>query len=91
MLNPHLASMSPLSWEEVYNDWDSDEFQYYWKEFETPVLPKITEYLDKAFGEAIELARRGDNRAKLHLRRTVAKDSNSEQGKLAATVLSAMD
>jgi hypothetical protein len=91
MLNPHLASMSPLTWKEVYNDWDSDELQYYWKEFEIPVLPKITEYLDKAFDEAIELARRGDDRAKLHLRRTLAKDSNSEQGKLAATVLSAMD
>lgn len=90
MLNPHLASMSPLCWEDVYKDWDSNEFQYYWKEFETPVLPKITEYLDKAFDEAVELAKGGDERAKLHLRRAVSKDASSDQGKIAASVLAAL-
>ena len=90
MLNPHLSSMSPLSWDEVYADWDSDEFQYYWKKFDTPVLPKITEYLDKAFDEAVELAQGGDDRAKLHLRRLATRDPESDQGQTAATVLAAL-
>ena len=64
MLNPHLSSMSPLSWDEVYKGWDSNEFQYYWKKHNTPVLPKITEYLDKAFDEAVDLFRSGDDRAR---------------------------
>ena len=42
MLNPHLSSMSPLSWADVYAEWSSDEFQYYWKAHNIPVLPKIT-------------------------------------------------
>ena len=87
MLNPHLSSMSPLSWDEVYADWDSDETQYYWKQFDNPVLPKITSYLDQAFDEAVELARTGDDRARLHLHRIAVRDPESEQGTTAAKVL----
>lgn len=88
MLNPHLSSMSPLSWDDVYAGWNSDEFQYYWKDLNIPVRPKITKYLDQAFEEAIQLARSGDDHAKLHLRRIAQRDPNSEQGKRAVTVLS---
>lgn len=88
MLNPHLGSMSPLTWEDVYENWDSDEFQYYWKKYDNPVLPKITEYLDKAFDEAVELTRNGDERAQLHLRRIAIRDPASDQGKVASEVLS---
>jgi hypothetical protein len=87
MLNPHLSSMSPLSWEEIYSGWNSDEFQYYWRKFDNPVLPKITRYLEQAFEEAIQLARNGDERARLHLKRIVQRDPESEQGTVAARVL----
>ena len=87
MLNPHLSSMSKLSWADVYADWSSDEFQYYWKPHNIPVLPKITKYLEQAFEEAIQLARSGDERAKLHLRRIVLRDPDSPQGKMAAAVI----
>ena len=90
MLNPHLSSMSPLSWNEVYEDWDSQRFQYYWREFDNPVLPKITEYLDQAFDEAVVLAQGGDERAKLHLSRIATRDPESEQGERAAKVLSSL-
>lgn len=79
MLNPHLSSVTPLSWEDVYRDWDSDEFQYFWKAFDNPVLPKITEYLDKAYDEAVELAKGGDEGAKLHLNRIAIREANSTQ------------
>ena len=87
MLNPHLSSMSPLTWQEVYENWSSEEFQYYWKQFDCPVLPKITQYLDEAFDEAIALAQIGDERAKLHLRRIATRDPETEQGKSAAALL----
>ncbi len=80
--------MSPLSWNDVYAGWNSDEFQFYWMDLHIPVLPKITKYLDQAFEEAIQLARNGDDHAKLHLRRIAHRDPNSEQGKRAAIVLS---
>lgn len=91
MLAPHLSSMSPLSWEEVYKDWDSDRFQYYWQDVGNPVLPKITAYMDEAFAEAVELARQGDERGKLHLQRIAARDPLSEQGQAASTVLAAVE
>jgi hypothetical protein len=87
MLNPHLGSMSPLTWDDVYENWDSDEYQYYWKKHDNPVLPKITEYLDKAFDEAVELTRSGDERAQLHLQRIANRDPTSDQGKVASEVL----
>lgn len=87
MLNPHLSSMSPLTWDDVYRDWDSSEYQYYWKEFDNPVLPKITEYLDKAFDEAVEMARQGNDHARLHLRRIAIREPDSEQGLAATRVL----
>ncbi len=89
MLNPHLSSMSPLSWEDVYADWDSDEFQFYWKSHGLTVLPKITEYLDTAFDEAVKLAESGDDRARLHLNRIAARDPNSDQGRRAISTLEA--
>jgi len=91
MLNPHLSSMSALSWDDVYSQWESDEYQYYWKSLDNPVLPKITEYLDKAFDEAVEMARNGDAHACLHLKRIALRDPNSEQGIVATAVLSAVD
>jgi len=87
MLQPHLSSMSDLAWETVYAGWDSDEFQYYWKQFDNPVLPKITDYMDQAFAEAVDLAQTGDDRAQLHLRRIAIRDPGSDQGQAAATVL----
>ncbi|MDP6442800.1 MAG: phytanoyl-CoA dioxygenase family protein [Pirellulaceae bacterium] len=91
MLNPHLSSMSPLSWEDVYRDWETDEHQYYWREFDNPVAPKITSYLNKAFDEAIALARGGDERAQLHLRRLAIRDPESEQGRVASGVLESLN
>lgn len=92
MLNPHLSSMSPLSWEDVYAGWDSEEHQYYWKQYDTPVIPKITKFLDIAFDEALALAANGDERAQLHLRRIAARDPSSDpssdQGRRAAAALS---
>ena len=87
MLNPHLSSMSPLSWEEVYADWDSTEFQHYWREHDLTVLPKITSYLDSAFDEALDLAKSGDERATLHLRRIATRAPDSDQGKRALEIL----
>ena len=90
MLNPHLSSMSPLSWGDVYSGWetgDDDELKYYWKQHDNPVHPKITEYLDTAFEEAVVLAEQGDERAKLHLRRIASRDPESEQGRRAAAVI----
>ena len=91
MLNPHLSSMSPLSWDEVYAGWNGGSTQYYWKQFDTPVLPKITEFLDKGFDEAVDLAKTGNEHAKLHLSRIAIRDPESDQGSRAAAVLATLN
>jgi len=91
MLKPHLSTMSPLSWEDVYKNWDSDEFQYYWKKFENPVIPQVMRFMETAFAEAVELAKSGDDRAKLHLERIRSRDPASERGKIASQTLTELN
>ncbi len=87
MLTPHLSTMSPLTWDEVYADWPNDSNQYYWQRYDNPVHAKITSFVDAAFDEAIELAKSGDDRAKLHLQRIADRENESPQRETAIAVL----
>lgn len=87
MLNPHLNSMSPLSWDDVYAEWTDDRFQYYWRQHTNPVVPRITDYLDRAFSEAVDLAKSGNAAALLHLKRILVRDPDSDQGRTAREIL----
>ncbi|MEC9092233.1 MAG: phytanoyl-CoA dioxygenase family protein [Planctomycetota bacterium] len=87
MLGPHLNSIQPITWEQVYEAWSNDELKYYWKKHNLTVLPRITDYLDQGFEEAIALAKSGDPQAQLHLRRTLLKAEKTEQSLRAAKIL----
>jgi hypothetical protein len=87
MLEPHLSLLSKFTWEEVYRDWQGDDLKYYWKKFDNPVVPRDTSYGEKGFAEALELARQGDPRAQLQLKRIVKRDPNSPFGRLAQQAL----
>ena len=89
MLGPHLNSIKPITWDEVYKNWNNEELKYYWQSLDLEVLPRITEFLDRGFDEAVELARKGDPNARLHLKRIMLKEPESDQGIRAASVLSA--
>ncbi|MCH2211794.1 MAG: phytanoyl-CoA dioxygenase family protein [Fuerstiella sp.] len=88
MLDPHLSAMSPLTWEDIYRHWTKTDLQYYWKQFDNPVLPKITKYVDIAFDEAVAQSRAGDEHARLHLRRIAAREPHTDRGKTALAILS---
>ena len=87
MLKPHLALISPLTWEEVYAGWETTDLQYYWRSMVTEVVPRDTSYSERGFAEALSLAREGNSRAILHLKRAMLRDPDSEPGKAAAAVL----
>ena len=87
MLQPHLSSMSPLDWNDVYSGWSDDSLQYYWKESDLAVVPKITKYLDAALEEAIQLTRLGDSRGELHLQRLATRAPHSPEGIRAKGIL----
>ena len=89
MLDPHLnlSTLHPLTWEEVYRDWKTDDLKYYWKQYANPVVPRDMSYSEKGFAEAVELARHGDPRAQLAMKRVVKRDPDSPIGQLAQQVL----
>ena len=87
MLEPHLTRLSPLDWEEVYSDWESDDLKYYWEDVQTPIVPRDFGYMEKGFEEAMALARAGDADAQLHLNRILKSSPTSEQAKAAMEVL----
>jgi hypothetical protein len=61
--------------------------KYYWKQHDNPVVPRDTSYGEKGFAEALELARQGDPRAQLQLKRIVKRDANSPFGRIAQQAL----
>jgi hypothetical protein len=87
MLQPHLSLQSKLTWEQVYRDWLTDDLKYYWRGDTSPVVPRDTGYIDIGFAEAVELARRHDPYAQLHLRRIAKRDPDSPFGRIAREVL----
>jgi ectoine hydroxylase-related dioxygenase (phytanoyl-CoA dioxygenase family) len=85
MLNPHLATSSALSWDDVYEEWENDDLKYYWKQHENPVHPTITMYTEAAFNEAVELAKQGNEGAVLHLQRLSDRKDDSQKLCVEAT------
>ena len=69
MQEPHPPS--GLNWEQVCANWSSDEFKYFWKDFDFPTVPRDLSFSENSFAEALELAKEGDERAFLQLRRKI--------------------
>jgi len=87
MLEPHLNLFNPITWDEIYRNWQTEDLKYYWKQHANPVVPRDTSYGEKGFAEAIDLARRGDRRAGLLMQRIIRRDPNSPLGQLAQQAL----
>ena len=63
------------------------DLKYYWRNYDTPLVPRDLSYGEKGFAEALELARAGDERAQLHLRRIVKRDPTTPQAQSAQAAL----
>ncbi len=85
MLDPH--GPAGLTWEQVYEDWELEEYQYYWKELDNPVVARDKSYGERGFAEALELARGGHAQAFIRLRRTIRNDPESPAAQDARAVL----
>ena len=93
VIRPHLWRFSELSWDEIYQDWESDDLKYYWRDVvdtpETPVIPKDLGYSEHGFAEALSLARSGDTKAIIHLERVIKNDPASEGARAAREAIQA--
>lgn len=90
-LRPHLSRVSGLTWEEVYAGWHARDLQYYWRDLDLAVIPSDTHLQERAFEEALTLARQGDELARPLLVRIIKRDPYSAQAKAAEEALRALD
>jgi ectoine hydroxylase-related dioxygenase (phytanoyl-CoA dioxygenase family) len=87
MLEPHMNDVSPISWDEVYADWKTDDLKYYWKRVPHRAVPRDMGYMERGFSEALGLARQNDKRGILALRRVLLSNPESHEAKEARAVL----
>ncbi|MBM3535767.1 MAG: phytanoyl-CoA dioxygenase family protein [Alphaproteobacteria bacterium] len=77
----------PLSWEEVYDGWKSEELKYYWKRLPLTAKPFDRTWFDKRDALGFELGEAGDPRAASVLQRIVARDADPAKRARAAELL----
>ena len=87
MLQPHMALLNPITWDQIYANWKTDDLKYYWEKLVTEIVPRDTTYADRGFAEGLDLAKQGDPKAILQMKRAVIRQPESEAGKAAAKVL----
>ncbi len=87
-LKPHMDELYPISWDEVYSNWQKKDLQYYWLNQVKEVIPKDFQYSQRGFNEAVKLAETGDARAILKLQRAIKLNPDSDNAKVAKEVLS---
>jgi len=66
----------PLSWEEVYADWKSDDLKYYWRKLPLIEKPFDRRWFDKRDALGFARGEAGDPRARSVLQRIVARDAD---------------
>ncbi|MCW3475538.1 phytanoyl-CoA dioxygenase family protein [Limobrevibacterium gyesilva] len=90
--NPDNANPDgqPLSWEEVYADWRSDELKYYWKRLPLTLKAFDPQWFEKRDALAFELGEAGDPRARSVLQRIVARDADPTKRMRAQHLLDAL-
>jgi hypothetical protein len=81
----------PLTWEEVYADWKSDELKYYWKRLPLTPKPFDRTWFDKRDALGFALGEAGDPRAASVLQRIVARDADPEKRARAEALLRTLD
>ena len=89
-LLPHIK---PVTWEEIYADWDSsfDWLRYYWNQWELQVTEYDNTYYNRRDELAFEMAEEGDETARSTLQRIVARDANPSKRQRAEELLEELD
>jgi hypothetical protein len=91
--NPDNANPDgqPLSWEEVYAGWQSDDLQYYWTRLSLTESAFDRTWFDRRDELGFALGEAGDPRARSVLQRIVARDRDPAKRERAARLLAGLD
>jgi hypothetical protein len=85
------ADGQPLSWDDIYNGWRSQDLQYYWQRLPLKFHPFDRTWFDKRDALGFALGDAGDPRAKSVLQRIVARDADAAKRARAKNLLEALD
>jgi hypothetical protein len=90
--NPDNANPDgqPLSWEQVYEGWQSDALKYYWKRLPLTLKEFDRQWFDKRDAIAFALGEQRDPRARSVLLRIVARDADAAKRARAQALLDAL-
>lgn len=88
-LQPH--PQPEMTWGDVYADWPESDLKYYWKRFDLHEEPYDDKYHQKRDHLGIEMAERGDARARSVLQRIVARDLDQSKQERAQQLLARLD
>lgn len=80
----------PLSWEEVYAEWKSEDLKYYWQRLPLTLRPFDPVWFNKRDALGFQFGERGDPRARSVLQRIVARDADPEKRARAQSLLDAL-
>ena len=84
------ADGQPLSWDDIYANWKSDELKYYWQRLPLTLKPFDPIWFDKRDALGFELGEARDPRARSVLQRIVARDASPEKRARAQHLLDAL-
>lgn len=77
----------PLTWEEVYADWQSDDLKYYWRKLGLVETPFDRQWFDKRDALGFARGEAGDPAARSVLQRIVARDADPTKRARAQALL----
>jgi hypothetical protein len=84
------ADGQPLSWDDIYAGWSSDELKYYWRALDLKIQKFDPVWFDKRDARAFELGEARDPRARSVLQRIVARDADSAKRGRAERLLNTL-
>jgi len=84
------ADGQPLSWDDIYAGWRSQDLQYYWQKIPLVLKDFDRTWFDKRDALGFALGEAGDPRARSVLQRIVARDADAAKRERAQRLLDAM-
>ena len=78
-------------WEDIYANWPTKDFQYYWKKWDLNIKEYDYSYHQKRDEMAFEMAENGDSQAVSTLQRIIARDDDPAKRRKAKELLAKLE
>lgn len=92
-MTPHMLKPSggQLDWPEIYADWESEQYQYYWRSWQLRIVPYSRSYYEKRDEEVFKRAAEGDPHARRFLTTIGTRNPDAVARERANALLARLD